>query len=141
MAQIAVKPYVLRDCTLNIKDGATDIGDFELHVSKVEITPNVSVQVFKGLSPVAVYQDIAPVEWTAALDYAQDWETANSWSQYSLANVGKKVTMKFAPKKGAGLKSITVTVTLLPGGIGGSVGSFATGSVALPVDGQPVLAV
>lgn len=141
MAQIAVKPYVLRDCTVNIKDGATDIGDFELHVSKVEITPNTAVAVWKGLSPAAVYQDIAPVEWTAGVDYAQDWETTNSWAQYSLANVGKKVTMKFTPKKGSGLKSITVVVTLLPGGIGGSVGTFATGSVSLPVDGQPVLAV
>lgn len=140
MAQIAVKPYVLRDCTLNIKDGATDIGDFELHVSKVEVVPNASVQTWKGLSPAAVFQDIPPLDWTANIDYAQDWETTNSWSQYSLANVGKKVTMKFTPKKGTGLKAITVTVTLLPGGIGGTVGAFATGSVSLPVDGQPVLA-
>lgn len=49
MPQIAVKPFVLRDCTLNLKDGATDIGDFEMHVSKVEITPNVAVQSWKGL--------------------------------------------------------------------------------------------
>lgn len=141
MAQIAVKPFVLRDCTLNIKDGVTDIGDFELHVSKLEIVPTTSVQVFKGLSPVAVYQDVAPVEWVANVDYAQDWETVNSWAQYLLANVGKKVTMKFTPKKGAGMKSATVLVTLLPGSIGGTVGAFATGSVSLPVDGQPALAV
>ncbi|WP_309105021.1 hypothetical protein [Microbacterium sp.] len=140
MAQITVKPFVMRDCTLNIKDGATDVGDFELHVSKVEITPNASVQVWKGLTPAAVYQDVAQPEWTANIDYAQDWETVNSFSQYSLANVGKKVTAKFTPKKGTGAKSITVTVTILPGSIGGTVGAFATGSVALPVDGQPVLA-
>ncbi|GAB6857869.1 hypothetical protein [Microbacterium xylanilyticum] len=140
MAQIALKPYVLRDCTVNIKDGATDIGDFELQVSKVELVPSTNVQVWKGLAPTAVYQDIAQPEWVANIDYAQDFETANSWAQYSLANVGKKVTMKFTPKKGAGLKAATVTVTLLPGAIGGTVGTFATGSVALPVDGQPVLA-
>lgn len=140
MAKIAVKPFVLRDCTLNIKDGATDIGDFEAHVSKVEITPSTAVQVFKGLTPSSVHQDVAAPEWTANIDYAQDWETANSFSQYCLTNVGKKVTAKFTPKVGAGLKSITVTVTLLPGGIGGSAGAFATSSVALPVDGQPALA-
>lgn len=140
MAQILVKPYVLRDCTLNIKDGATDVGDFELHVSKVEIVPTTSVQVFKGLSPAAVYQDVAAPEWVANTDYAQDWETVNSWSQYLMANVGKKVTMKFTPKKGTGMKAVTVTVTLLPGTIGGTVGAFATGSVSLPVDGQPTLA-
>lgn len=140
MAKIAVKPFVMRDCTLNIKDGATDVGDFELHVSKVEITPTTSVQVFKGLSPASVHQDVSSPEWVAGVDYAQDWETINSWSQYLLANVGKKVTMKFTPKNGATAKAITVTVTLLPGSIGGTVGAFATGSVSLPVDGQPVLA-
>lgn len=140
MPQIAVKPFVLRDCTLNLKDGATDIGDFEMHVSKVEITPNVAVQSWKGLSPAAVFQDVAQPEWTANVDYAQDWETANSLSQYALANVGKKVTAKFTPKKGTGAKAITVVVTMLPGGIGGTVGAFATGSLALPVDGQPALA-
>lgn len=141
MAKIAVKPFVLRDCTLNIKDGATDVGDFEAHVSKVEFTPNTSVQTFKGLTPSAVYQDVAAPEWTAGIDYAQDWDTANSFSQYALANVGKKVTMKFTPKVGTGAKSITATVTLLPGGIGGTAGAFATSSVSLPVDGQPVLGV
>lgn len=140
MAKIAVKPYVLRDCTLNIKDGATDVGDYEMHVSKVEITPNANVQVWKGLSPTATFQGIAPIDWVANVDYAQDWETVNSFSQYLLANTGKKVTVKFTPKVGAGLKAVTVTVTLLPGAIGGTVGSFATGSVALPIDGQPVLA-
>lgn len=141
MPQIAVKPFVLRDCTLNIKDGATDVGDYETHVSKVEIVPNVATQSWKGLAPSAVFQDVASPEWTANVDYAQDWETANSLSQYLLANVGKKAILKFTPKKGSGAKSITVTATLLPGGIGGSVGAFATGSVALPVDGQPTLGV
>lgn len=140
MAVIAVKPFVLRDCTLNIKDGATDVGDYESHVSKVEITPNVTTQSWKGLTPAAVFQDVAAPEWTANIDYAQDWETANSLSQYLLANVGKKVTAKFTPKKGTSAKAITVTVTILPGGIGGTAGAFATGSVALPVDGQPALA-
>lgn len=140
MAKIAVKPYILRDCTLNIKDGATDIGDYEASVSKVEIVPNTSVQVWKGLTPTAVFQDVASPEWTVNFDYAQDFETVNSLAQYMLANVGKKVTAKFTPKVGTGLKSATVTITLLPGTIGGSVGAFATASVSLPVDGQPALA-
>lgn len=140
MAQIAAKPFILRDCVLNIKDGATDVGDYELQVSKVEITPNTAVQAWKGLSPAAVYQDVAAPEWTANIDYAQDWETANSFSQYFLANVGKKVDAKFTPKKGTGAKAITVKITVVPGGIGGTVGAFATGSVSLPVDGQPSLA-
>lgn len=140
MAKIAVKPYVLRDCTLNIKNGATDIGDYEGSVSKVELVPTTAVQVWKGLTPSAVYQDVASPEWVANIDHAQDFETANSLSQYLLANVGAKLTMKFTPKVGAGLKAVTVTVTGLPGSIGGTAGAFATASVSLPVDGQPVLA-
>lgn len=140
MAKIAVKPFVLRDCVLNIKDGATDVGDYEAHVSKAEITPNVQVQVFKGLSPTSVHQDVASPEWMCGLDFAQDYETANSLSLYLLANVGKKVTLALTPKVGVGAKKVTMTVTLLPGAIGGGVGSFATSSVSLPVDGQPVVA-
>lgn len=140
MAKIAVAPFVLRDCVLNIKDGATDIGDFEAHVSKAQIDPNTSVQTWKGLTPTSVHQDIASPEWTLNLDFAQDFSTANSLSQYLLANVGKKVIVALTPKVGVGAKKATMTVTLLPGSIGGGVGAFATASVALPVDGQPVVA-
>lgn len=140
MAKIAVKPFVMRDCTVNIKDGATDIGDFEAAISKLELIPSVQVQVFKGLTPTAVVQDVAAPEWVANIDHAQDLETTGSLTQYCLANVGKKVTMKFTPKNGTGLKAATVTVTILPGGIGGSVGAFATASLSLPVDGQPTIA-
>ncbi|HWU29826.1 MAG TPA: hypothetical protein VN041_12165 [Microbacterium sp.] len=140
MVAIAVKPFILRDCTLNIKDGATDVGDYEAHVSRVEITPTVPTQTWKGLTPTAVFQDVGAAEWVANIDYAQDYETANSFAQYLLANPGKQVTATFTPKKGTGAKKITATVTLLPGGIGGGVGAFATSSVALPVTGQPVLA-
>lgn len=137
MAKIAVKPFVLRDCIMNIKDGVTDVGDYEASLSKVEIVPSVQVQVFKGLTPTSVHQDVAAPEWTCNIDHAQDWETANSFSQYCLANVGKKVIAKFTPKTGG--KSATVTITILPGTIGGGVGAFATASVSLPVDGQPVV--
>lgn len=140
MAKVALKPYVLRDCTVNIKNGATDLGDYEGSVSKLELVPNTAVQTWKGLTPSAVFQDVAAPEWVANVDFAQDLETANSLSLYLIANVGAKLTMKFTPKVAAGVKSATVTVTALPGSIGGAVGAFATASVALPVDGQPALA-
>lgn len=138
MPKIAVKPFVLRDCIMNLKDGATDLGDYESSLSKVEIVPSVSVQKWTGLTPSSVHQDVAAPEWTCNIDHAQDWETANSFSQYCLANVGRKVTAKFTPKTGG--KAATVVITILPGAIGGGVGSFATASVAFPCDGQPVVA-
>lgn len=140
MAQIALKPFVLRDCILSIKDGSTVIGEFEAHVSRVEFTSTTPVQVFKGLTPTAVFQDVGAPEWTCNLDFAQDFETTNSLANYTLANPGKQVTAEFTPKKGTGAKKVTATVTLLPGNIGGTQGAFATSTVSLPVTGQPVLA-
>lgn len=137
MAAIPVKPFVLRDCTLSIKDGATAVGEYEAHVSKVEFTPNTPVQAWKGLTPSSVHQDVGATEWMCNIDNAQDWETANSLSQYMFANPGKKVTAEFTPKRGTGAKKLTATITLLPGLIGGGVGAFAVASVSLPVDGQP----
>lgn len=140
MAQIVVKPFILRDCILAIKDGATAVGEYEQHVSRVQFDPNTPISVWKGLTPAAVFQDVAATEWTVTLDYAQDFETANSLAQYLMANPGKQVTAEFTPKKGTGAKKVTAAITLVPGGIGGGVGEFATSSVTLPVSGQPAIA-
>lgn len=140
MAKIAVKPFVLKDCTVTIKDGATAVGDYEAHVSKVSLDPNTPTQTWKGLTPSAVFVDSATSEWTCSVEYAQDFETANSFASYLLANPGKSVTMEFTPKNGGTAKKATATVILVPGSIGGTVGAFATASVALPVVGQPTVA-
>jgi hypothetical protein len=140
MALIAVKPFVLRDCVLAIKDGATAVGEYEAHVSRVQFNANTPTATWKGLTPSSVHRDIGGTEWEVVLDYAQDYETANSLAQYLLANPGKQVTAEFTPKKGTTAKKVTATITLLPGGIGGAQGEFATSSVTLPVTGQPVLA-
>lgn len=137
MAVIAVKPFVLKDCTVTIKDGVTNVGDYQSHVSKVSIDPNTPTQTWKGLTPAAVFVDSGNPEWMCNVEYAQDYETANSFAQYLLANPGKQVTMEFTPKTGG--KKATVTVVLVPGSIGGTVGAFATASVGLPVVGQPAI--
>ncbi|MBN9612566.1 MAG: hypothetical protein J0H64_03735 [Actinobacteria bacterium] len=140
MAKIAVKPFVLKDCTVTIKDGSTAVGDYEAHVSKVSIDPNTPTQTWTGMTPSAVFVDAATTQWLCNVDYAQDYETANSFAQFLLANPGKQVTMEFTPKNGGTAKKATVTVICVPGSIGGTVGAFATASVALPVIGQPAIA-
>lgn len=140
MAQIAVKPFIMRDCILAIKDGATAVGEYEAHVSRVQLNPTTPISSWKGLTPTAVFRDVGATEWDMVIDYAQDYETANSLAQYLLANPGKQVTAELTPKKGTGAKKVTATITLVPGGIGGGVGEFAASSVTLPVSGQPVLA-
>jgi hypothetical protein len=51
--------------------------------------------------------------------------------------MGQKRDVVFRPQ--AGGRGYKVTVTLVPGSIGGEEGSWSEGSVEMPVDGQPAL--
>lgn len=134
MAVIPVVPIVLKDVDLKI---ATH--NFEAHVSAVTITPSVETIRWKGLTPAATFSDSSAPEWTAGLDYAQDWVTADSLAKYLFANQGQTVAAVFAPKKGTGLPAWEVDLVIAPGPIGGTVDQYMTGSVTLGVSGQPVL--
>lgn len=131
MAQIEVQPIVLRDCLLSI---AAD--SYEKHVSGVTITPSTGTVSFNGLTPDATFTFPTATTWGAQLDYAQDWETANSLSRYLFDHAGEQVTMLFEPK--AGGLGWQVDVFIAPGQIGGQVNAVATASVTLGVVGKPV---
>jgi hypothetical protein len=133
MTVIAVAPIVLKDVDLKI---GTD--NYEAHVSSVILTPASASVKWKGLTPTATFTDTSNVEWTAQLDYAQDWVTVNSLSNYLFANQGTTKVAVFAPKKGSGLPNWTVSLVIAPGPIGGSVDTYMTGTVQLGVSGQPV---
>lgn len=125
MVAIAVSPFVLRDVVLTI---GTD--SYEKHVSAVTFTPSASVQTFVGLGG-NTHTDTSTATWTCNLEYAQDWGTENSLSQYLMDNEGDQVTVVFTPKSAVAGTFFTSTVTLSPGAIGGSGGAFATASVTL----------
>ena len=139
MAQIAVAPFVLKDVRLKI---ATD--NYEKHVSSVTITPSTSADklTWQGLTPAASFSDAGTPEttWEVALEYAQDWETTNSLSQYLLDNAGQSKSIVFQPKAGTGKKTFTVQATIVPGPIGGAVNTVQTSQVTLPVTGVPTVA-
>lgn len=130
MPQIEVKPIVLRDCLLRV---ATS--DYEKHVSGVTITPTTGNATWNGLSPAATFNFPTSTTWAAQLDYAQDWETADSLSLFLFENQGEAITMLFEPVKG-GL-GWEIDVVIAPGSIGGAVNSVATSQVTLGVSGQP----
>lgn len=130
MAQIDVKPIVLRDVLLSI---AAD--DYEKHVSGVTITPTTGSVTWNGLTPTAAYSFPTSTTWALQLDYAQDWDTANSLSRYLFDHEGEEVTMTFEPVKG-GL-GWRVDVVIVPGSIGGQVNAVATATVTLGVNGRP----
>lgn len=132
MADIAVKPIVLKDCTLSI---AAD--NYQAHVSQVTMTPNSQSQTWQGLTPDATFTDVSTATWTVTLAYAQDWVTPNALSRYLHENEGVTVAMTFEPKSGG--PGFIVDVVITPGAIGGTVNQFATATVTLPAQGKPEL--
>ena len=132
MAQIAVNPFIMRDCLLSVA-----LDSYEKHVSAVEFVPSASVAVWKGLTPAAVFSFGSNATWACNLSFAQDWATANSLSRYLFENEGEEIVVVFEPV--AGGPSVTATLIVTPGSIGGAVDSVAVSTVGLGVKGKPVL--
>ncbi|MDR7113883.1 hypothetical protein J2X03_003785 [Microbacterium trichothecenolyticum] len=126
MTTIAVKPLVLKDVLLKI---ATD--NYEKHVSGVSWVPTAAQIQWQGLTPDAVFSDVANATWALTLNYVQDWETEDSLAQYLFEHEGETIEMVFTPVKGTGKKTFTADVTITPGQIGGEVNAYATTSVTL----------
>lgn len=140
MAVVNVSPIRLSNVKLNIKSGATDVGDFEKHVSEVLLIPTTGSTSWTGLGG-NVHQFPTATTWVAQLNYAQDWTAATSLARYLFDNQGKPVTLTFIPGGGAASVSnpgFRVTATLVAGPIGGTVDTIGTAQVSLPVDGAPV---
>lgn len=137
MTTIAVQPFVLKNALLKI--GADN---YEKHVSQVELRPTVKADkvTWVNITPDVPYSEAANPEttWDLVITYAQDWETADSLSQYLMDNAGTVKSVELAPRAGTGRKTFTINATIVAGPIGGSAGAVAVGSVTLPCDGQPV---
>ncbi len=135
MASITLQPIILNDVDLII---GTD--NYEVSVSKVELVPTTRTVTWKGMTPTAISNLAGAATWAANIDYAQDHVTASSLSQYLLTNQGSVKSIKFKPKKGTtgATPTYTVDALIIAGPIGGSVDQIATGSVSLPINGQPV---
>jgi hypothetical protein len=132
MATIAVNPFILRDTLFTV---ASD--NYEAHVSNVTFTPSSSVVNWQGLTPDATFSFGSTATWTADLTFAQDWSTANSLSRYLFEHEGDEIAVVFEPV--AGGPSVTATLIITPGAIGGEVNAVAVATVSLGVKGRPVL--
>lgn len=132
MTAIAVVPLVLKNSTVTI---GTD--SFEQAVTSVVFDPAVNILTQATVSPVGVYSDISPAVWSVKITFLQDWATAGSLAHYLYTNQGTAVTMSFDPI--AGGATVTATVLIPPGSIGGDVGVFALSTVTFGVRGAPVL--
>lgn len=134
MPAIPVQPFVLKDVTLSI-EGDT----YEAHVSEVTLTPTSSSSSWQGLTPAASFTDSTVSTWTCTLAYAQDWSNPDSLSYKLHEEEGASWDVVFTPRKGSGQPSVTATVNVIPGTIGGAVNGWATASVTLGVSGKPKL--
>lgn len=132
MTTIAVTPFVMKDALVTI--GADS---FQKAVTKVVFTPSSSVITAKAVAPGAVYTDVDAATWTLDLEWLQDWATAGNLGKYLHDNEGSSVSMTFEPITGGA--TITATVVITPGPIGGGVGEFAPASASLGVTGKPAI--
>jgi hypothetical protein len=131
MAKIAHKPFMLVDVLLKISAPAgAEIGDYEAHVSKVQFDPSATTATWKGMTPGAEHTFAGRATWVCGLDFAQDWETANSLSRYIHDHELERIDVTFEPVAGgAGFES---TLTITAGSIGGAGEAVATSSVSFP---------
>lgn len=108
-------------------------------VSNVTFTPTTSAIVFKGISGEAT-QSSGSEAWAVSLTYAQDYSAADSLAMTLFNRAGETVEMVFTPTSGSGT-TVTATVTLVAGAIGGAVDTTAEATAVLPINGRPTIAV
>lgn len=130
--QIDVNPLYLSDIVF-----ATADDSFEKAISSVTFTPSSKNATFQGGTPDATFTYPGPTTWTCDLEFAQDWDTANSLSLFLFNNQGETIAVTFTPKTGGA--SIAATLIVTPGSIGGNIGSVSTSKVSLGVQGKPTI--
>ncbi|PPG53418.1 hypothetical protein C5C41_06750 [Rathayibacter sp. AY1E9] len=131
MATIAANPYVLRDVSLKI---AAD--NYEKAVSAVAFTPTTASVTWQGGTPDASFTMAGATTWVCTITFSQDWDTAGSLSNLLFDSDGQTKAIEFRPiAGGVGFKA---DVILVPGAMGGAIGSTGEASVTLGVRGKPV---
>lgn len=129
---MAFRPIVLKDSELTI-----DSEDFAAQVSGVTFTPTTASVSWQGLKPASSFTDQSAATWAAELAYAQDWHDADALSRFLHEHEGQSLEAVFTPKTGE--ETVTATIIIAPGTIGGQVNTFMTSTVTLGVSGKPAI--
>jgi len=124
-------PLFMKDCTFTVAGT-----DYAGELSSVRIVPNSSQVNWHGLTPDSAFSESSAPTYVVTVGYAQDWELATSWANFLYDSEGDSAAVTFKPK-GAGSVSWSVNVSVIPGEIGGDVGTFAESTVSLGCD-KPV---
>ena len=139
-----IKPLTLKDLDLIV--GTYDAGglpvftdgvNYKKHVDQVELAPSVQTGSWTG-GGMNTHTDVSPATWQATIRYAQDWDTADSLSEYLFDHEGDRVPIQFRPRTGSG-STFTINAIIAPGAVGGQLNQVGTPTTAtLGVDGKPV---
>lgn len=121
-------PLFMKDCTFEVAGT-----DYAGELSSVRIVPSSSQVNWHGLTPDSAYSESAAPTFAVTVTYAQDWDLATSWANFLYDSNGATVAVTFKPK--ASTSTVwTVNVSVIPGDIGGDVGTFAEATVTLGCD-------
>jgi hypothetical protein len=114
-----------------------DGDSFQCEVTNVTITPSVSTATATALCDDGVVQDVGVPVWTLDVDYLVD-HNVGSFYRFLVGNVGAVASYSYEPDpvNAAGVL-YEGTLVVIPGPAGGEAGAFETGSVSLPVNGEP----
>lgn len=127
---VEVDPIYLDNCALVV--GGLD---YAAAASKIECTPSTSTATFRGMKKGATYTHTSVESWALGIDFAQDYDAADSFSNLCFEHQGEEAEVFFAPREGG--QAWAVKVQLVPGGIGGAGAAHATSSISLGVIGAP----
>lgn len=130
-------PQILKTIELQL-DGQ----DFDADVIAAAIVPSAgAIRKVTTLDGV-VHQDTEPESWAIELTAVIDWDSVRpGLARFLFDNKGTNVTFRFHDVDAAvssGSPALTGTCTLVPLPYGGTGNDFATATVQLPIDGDPV---
>jgi hypothetical protein len=110
--------------------------DYRKHLDQVLLTPQTETQTWRGAGG-NTHADVAVVGWQCTAGYMQDWSSADSFARFLQEHAGETLAVTFNPTAGGGT-SWDVPLVIVPGPVGGPVGSPANVTVTLACASDPI---
>lgn len=128
---IAVKPLYLKNAQFAAKLDENTENEYQAAISGVTFTPTSSAASWTGIGGNSFTEQATPT-WVAGIDYVQDWDSPDSFSNFLMEHSGETLPCTFTPRKGG--RPLEANLSIVPGPIGGAGQAYATASVSLGSD-------
>lgn len=112
---------------------------YECEVTGATLTPSAEVKTARTLCAAGAIADVAAPTWTLDVDYLVD-HNSGSLYRFLKANTGAVAAFEYEPdpQNAAGV-TYSGELRVVPGPAGGSSGDWESGSVSLPLIGEPAV--